>query len=103
MSTFLQEEESDLFQLRLLLEEVCCDLCRFHHLAKDGCRPEDVVIDREFHLGEPGAFADMRVAPPGAAPYFVEVKFGYSAETLRRHLSRKYGPRTAAAQSGSKV
>ena len=93
--------ENDLTQLRLLLEEVCCDLCRFEHVHNDGCKPEDVRIDREFALG--AGFADIRVEAPGQAPYFVEVKFGYSNELLRRHLRRKYGPDSNIAVTGAKV
>jgi class 3 adenylate cyclase len=93
--------ENDLSQLRLLLEEVCCDLCRFEHVHKDGCKPEDVRIDREFALGT--GFADIRVEAPGQAAYFVEVKFGYSNELLRRHLRRKYGPGSTIADTGARV
>jgi class 3 adenylate cyclase len=81
---------NDQTSLRLLLEEVCCDLCRFEHVHRYGCKPEDVRIDREYPLGD--AFADIRVEAPGRAAYFVEVKFGYSREQLRRHLRRKYAP-----------
>src|SRR5262245_29436560 len=52
-------------QLRLLLEELCCDLCRLEHVAKGSCRAEEIQVDREFYLDAPGAFADIRVAPPG--------------------------------------
>jgi hypothetical protein len=57
---------------------------------QDGCKPEDVRIDREFALG--AGFADIRAEALGQAPYFVEVKFGSSSELLRRHLRRKYSP-----------
>ena len=82
--------ETHLGELRLLLEELCCDLCRFEHVIKDRLAPETVRIDREYWLGAPGAFADIRVAPAGQLPYFVEVKFGYTSEMLVRHLARKY-------------
>lgn len=99
----VREHESLLGQLRLLLEEVCCDLCRFEHVSKDGCCPEGVQIDREFYLGAPGAFADIRVKPPDRQAYFVEVKYGYSFDTLLRHLRRKYGPQTSGSTLTSKV
>ncbi len=89
-------------ELRLLLEELCCDLCRFEHVIRDGLGPETVRIDREFWLGAPGAFADIRVAPAGQLPYFVEVKFGYTGEMLVRHLARKYQSRAGGA-AASKV
>jgi class 3 adenylate cyclase len=80
---------SNLGEFRLLLEELCCDLCRFEHTRHDGLAPEAVRIDREYWLAA-GAFADIRVAPRGQAPYFVEVKYGYTDEQLVRNLSRKY-------------
>ena len=90
-------------EIRLLLEELCCDLCRFHHVMNDGCAPEHVRIDREFSLGAPGAYADIRVKAPRGAAYFVEVKVGYAPDTVCRHLRRKYGPDSLAPSFGSKV
>ena len=81
---------SNLGEFRLLLEELCCDLCRFEHTLHDGLAPEAVRIDREYWLSA-GAFADIRVAPRGQPPYFVEVRYGYTNEQLVRNLSRKYG------------
>jgi hypothetical protein len=83
-------------ELRLLLEELCSDLCRFTHFSEHGIAPEDVRVDREVWLGAAGTFADIRVHPLGRAPYVVEVKIGYSDEVLVRHLGRKYGVRHAA-------
>ena len=90
--------ESQLSQLRLLLEEICCDLCRFQHVMRDGLGHERIRIDREFALGGREVFADIRVVAGEADPYFVEVKFGYSTDVLVRHLLRKY--RTLPASSG---
>ena len=90
-------------ELRLLLEELCCDLCRFEHVTRDGLAAEAVRIDREHWLGSPGAYADIRVEPAGQAPYFVEVKTGYSGDTVVRHLTRKYGTAHGDANTGSKV
>jgi adenylate cyclase len=98
-----QNDAGHLSELRLLLEELCCDLCRFEHEARDAINPADVHVDREFALGPPGAFADIRVAPRSLRPYFVEVKYGYSDDTLRRHLKRKYGQPTGAVQAASKI
>ena len=94
--------DAQLGELRLLLEELCCDLCRFEHVTRDQLPPESVRIDREYWLGTPGAFADIRVAPAGQLPYFVEVKFGYTSDMLVRHLSRKYKAPTGGG-AGSKV
>jgi class 3 adenylate cyclase len=87
---------ADVVQLRLLMEELCCDLCRFEHM-RAGAAPESVRIDRECHLGSPGAFADIRVQAPGRPPYFVEVKLGYPDEALVRHLARKYAQSPGSA------
>jgi hypothetical protein len=98
------EGGSNLGEFRLLLEELCCDLCRFEHVTRDGLAPEAIRIDREYWLGSPGAFADIRVAPSGQTPYFVEVKYGYSNERLVRHLVRKYSvPASSNAAAASKV
>jgi class 3 adenylate cyclase len=93
---------TDVIQLRLLLEELCCDLCRFEHTKRDGIAPDAVQVDRERHLGAEGAYADIRVAMPGRPAYFVEVKFGYSDETLVHHLARKYGS-TPGSEGASSV
>lgn len=99
----LFRDESYLRELRLFLEEVCCDLCRFQHIAQDDLRPEDIRINQEVYLGTPGAFADIRVKVPGAAPYFVEIKYGYTPDKIIRHLRRKYGTPTEANEDASKL
>ena len=88
-------------QLRLLLEELCCDLCRFDHVRRDGLAPGAVEVDREVYMGTPGAFADIRVRVPGSSPYFVEVKHGYAGDVLQHHLSRKYGAQANGALEGA--
>ncbi len=97
------EELGHMTQLRLLLEELCCELCRFEHASPDRFEPGEARIEREYYLGKPGAFADIRVLPRSSAPYFVEVKFGYPTETLLRHLRRKYGDPTPALAGVGKV
>lgn len=84
------EEHGHFAQLRLLLEELCCELCRFEHASPDRRELEEARVEREFYLGKPGAFADIRVVPKNAPPYCVEVKFGYSSDMLLRHIQRKY-------------
>ncbi|QEL21075.1 adenylate/guanylate cyclase domain-containing protein [Limnoglobus roseus] len=97
------EEQGHLTQLRLLLEELCCELCRFEHATRDHRHAQRVRIDREYYLGIPGAFADIRVAPVESAPYLIEVKFGYSADKLVRHLKRKFSAATPALANATKV
>jgi hypothetical protein len=88
---------------RLLLEDVCSDLVRYLHSRGDPARFESVRVDREYALGPPGAFADLRVEPADEAPYFLEVKYGYDGETLVSHLRRKYGGLAADPALGSKL
>lgn len=82
--------EPDLGEMRLFLEEICGELCRMHHVVRDCLPAEAIIVRREVSLGRPGAFADLHVAPAGAAPYFVEVKWGYSGRELIERLARKY-------------
>ena len=90
MGTLPPADESHASQLRLLLEELCCDLCRFEHIAADGLLPEDVCITREYDLGSTAVYADVRVAPGDKPPYFVEIKYGYTSDAVLKHLRRKY-------------
>ena len=103
MSEIAPDKNAYLKELRLFLEEICCDLCRFLHVARDGARPEDVCINQEVYLGTPGSFADIQVKAPGARPYFVEIKHGYTPDKVIRHLGRKYGTRTPATDGASKL
>lgn len=80
----------DLGEVRLFLEEICGELCRMDHVARDRLAAEAIQVRREVSLGRSGAFADLHVAPGGAAPYFVEVKWGYSGRELIERLARKY-------------
>lgn len=95
--------EGYLKELRLFLEEICCDLCRFHHVSESGVRPEDVRINQEVYLGTPGAFADIQVQVARERPYFLEIKYGYPPDKVVRHLKRKYGTRTEAHADASKL
>jgi class 3 adenylate cyclase len=98
------DDRQDLRDLgRLLLEDVCSDLVRFLHSGGDPARFAAVHIDREYALGPPGAFADLRVEPAGEAPYFLEVKYGYDAATLVAHLRRKYGAGAAGAPATARL
>jgi class 3 adenylate cyclase len=90
-------------EVRLFLEEVCCHLCRYHHMEKDCIKPEEVRIVPEFSLGHPGSFADVRVETPGGEIYFLEVKYGYPADKIVRHLLRKYGPDVVAVKGARRL
>jgi len=101
-----QEDSDDSIpfpELRLFLEDICCDLCRFLHSADGTTAPELVTINREAFLGVEGAYADIRVAPPDRAAYFVEIKYGYRFEELPRVFARKYGTATPELSEASKV
>jgi len=90
-------------ELRLLLEEICCNLVRFEHVAVDGIPFEALRIHQEVNLGRPGSYADARVSLPGRAPYFIEVKWRYPAETLVAHLARKYGPDSPGTEGADRL
>ena len=98
-----QRQDEDAVELRLFLEETCCNLCRFLHVDGADTPPEAVKIDREVYMGVPGAFADIRVLPLGGRPFFVEVKFGYNPQRIIRSLARKYGPDAPGAKDAGKV
>ncbi len=97
------QRDSYLAELRLFVEDICCDLCLFHDALQQDHVLESVKIDREFYLGVPSRFADIRIAPPTAPPYFIEVKIGYPDNVLVRHLIRKYGVNTPQVSEASKV
>src|SRR3954471_19836081 len=80
----------NLLELRLLLEELCCDLCRYLHSGQPGENPDEMEIHREVALGEGKGFADIVVQPRPAPTYFVEVKFGYGDDDVLDSLRRKY-------------
>ncbi len=86
----MAQDEPDLGEVRLFLEEICGELCRMDHVTHGGVQAEAIVVRREVSLGQPGAFADLHIAPPDVAPYFVEVKWGFSGRELIERLARKY-------------
>ena len=90
-------------ELRLVLEEICCHLCMYEHIVRGGARVGSVRIRRDFDLGIPDAFADIRVQAPDASPYFVEVKYGYSRNKLLSGLRRKYGVDPPGAADATKL
>ncbi|HVE50015.1 MAG TPA: hypothetical protein VNG69_10410, partial [Casimicrobiaceae bacterium] len=83
-------DSDDQFELRLFIEEIVCNLCRFMHVARDGVSPESVRIRQEVEVGSPDAFADIVVDVPGFTRYIVEVDYGYSLDRIVESLSRKY-------------
>jgi class 3 adenylate cyclase len=84
-------------ELRLFLEDLACNICRFVHTAQDNVPPQLVNISQEVQVGRSSAFADIVVRAPGTAPYIVEVDYGYSRERISESLSRKYKHPTAEA------
>lgn len=77
-------------QLRLFLEEMCCEICRFQVVGHHDTGAEEVEVSREVDLGVPGAFADVVVRSPNRPPFFVEVKHGYASDRMVDHFIRKY-------------
>src|SRR4051812_27140340 len=84
-------EPLELSELRLFLQEICGELCRFRHVETDGLEPELIRVEREVWLGaDPKAFADIKVTPGDNPPYFVEIKWGYDNDEFIERLKRKY-------------
>ena len=98
-----EDREDYLRELRLFLESLCCDVCRFRHVVEDRIAPDEVRIRQEVSLGIPGAFADISVTIPHQAPYFVEVKYGYTKDAIVAAMSRKFGASTAESPRASRV
>lgn len=92
--------QDQLFELRLLVEELVCQIFRLTHEAIDGVAPSEVCIRQEVQMGVEGVFADIHVKVPGGASYFAEVDLGYTLEQVIESLRRKFsasGPRTTEA------
>lgn len=87
-------------EMRLFLEEICCELCRYRHVTDDSLNPEQILTTREFRLPTPEAFADIRVQPGEMAPYYVEIKWGYDEEESIERLAQKYadGPENTSVK-----
>jgi adenylate cyclase len=90
-------------QLRLFGEEICCEICRFRHVELEKVPPDCVEVSREVDLGTPGSFADIVVEPRGLPPYILEVKFGYPADRMLKHLTRKYAGDAASRLGANKL
>src|SRR2546421_3508094 len=99
MTAPVRQTEIYLRELRLFLEEICCNLLRYRHAVEGGTDPQRVRINQEYYLGISGAYADIRVELAGAAPYFIEVKYGYSPARTLASLTRKYGPGAKLGQA----
>jgi class 3 adenylate cyclase len=84
------------------VEEICADLCRLESAAAAGCDPAEVSVERELALGA-DTFADIRVAAPGTAPFFVENKLAYTPGDLADRLRRKYGQPSPAWRGAQRV
>ena len=80
---------ADAVELRLFIEELACNICRFTHASKDKVDPQSVRIKQEVQLGTPDAFADIVVNAP-RANYILEVVHGFSLERVHESISRKY-------------
>ena len=93
MQTEERKNKYYLRELRLFIEEICCNLCRFYHVDKEGVSPEDVKIHQQVYLGVPGSYADILVQVPGSPPYIMEVEYGYPADDIR-------GPREGKEKEG---
>src|SRR5512132_319881 len=71
MSITMPFPVEDLFELRLFLEELVCNVCRFVHVAEQGISPQELRIRQEVSLGIPNAFSDILIRVPNHSSYFV--------------------------------
>jgi class 3 adenylate cyclase len=97
------EQAHFLRQLRLFLEEICCEICRFQVVGHHDMGTEEVEITREVDLGVPGAFADVVVRSSSRPPFFVEVKYGYASDRMVDHFVRKYSRPSPAVPDADRV
>jgi hypothetical protein len=70
-------------ELRLFIEELACNICRFMHTSQNGVESQPVRIRQEVQLDAPNAFADIVVHTSDRASYIVEVDYGYFLERSR--------------------
>lgn len=84
------DDRFGLVELRLFMEELVSNICRFMHADADGLPPEAVQITEEVKLGKTNAFADILIEVPGKTRYIVEVDYGYSLTRIGESLARKY-------------
>ncbi len=103
MSTKMLFPVEDLFELRLFLEELVCNVCRFVHVAEQGIRPQDLQVRQEVSLGIPNAFSDILIRVPNHASYFVEVDYGYSTTRIIESIRRKYSKNLPLFEEISKL
>jgi len=92
----------DLFELRLFLEELICNVCRFIH-AEQGISLKELRIRQEVSLGIPNTFADILIRVPNHSSYLVEVDYGYSTARIIESIQRKYGKRLPLFEEISKL
>jgi class 3 adenylate cyclase len=82
------------------LEDLCSDIVRWQHSGGDLQKMLAVRVEGEIPLG--GPFADLRVDPPSDPGYFVEVKYGLSADEVVAKLRRKYSNLTEQVAAGAR-
>ena len=103
MSMTMPFPVEDLFELRLFLEELVCNVCRFVHVAEQGISPQELRIRQEVSLGIPNAFSDILIRVPNHSSYFVEVDYGYSTARIIESIQRKYSKRLPLFEEISKL
>lgn len=98
-----EANESHLANLRLFIEDVACDNSLFRHVVENQKNSSSCKIDREYYLGMPRTFADIRIGPADEPAYFIEVKLGYSDARLLNTLRRKYSIDTPQVRAASRL
>jgi class 3 adenylate cyclase len=94
--------DSETFELYLYMEDLCCELCRFEHLA-EGVLPQDIRIRQKVDLGKTGAYADASISLCGERTYFLEVNWGYDRAEIAERIAYKYESNTPALGKAHKL
>lgn len=94
--------DTEAIELRLFMEDLCCDVCRFDHLEQ-GMAPGDIRIRQDVNMGLPNCFADIQITVPGQPSYFVEVKMDRDAGDVIDRIARKFARLTPASEHAGKV
>jgi class 3 adenylate cyclase len=98
----MSDYDTEAVELRLFMEDLCCEVCRFQHLEEE-IDPERIRIRQDVDLGIPDCFADIQITVPGQPTYFVEMKVGRDADEVIDRVGRKYGKLTSVSEKADKV
>jgi len=97
------ENPNFLRQLRLFLEEICCDICRCTPSSTTACRPRKSMWPVRSTWARRARSPTCWCVGRGRPPYFLEVKYGYASDRLVHHLQHKYGTASTTVPDADRV